>query len=119
MNLAAICRSRGSHTDDPHARTTLFTIPPPHESLRAASIPSPPLVEEGPSPQPSHAKRGKGERLSGVEHLAWIEQVLRVERGFDAAHEVNGDGPMLLFHVLPLLLPDPMLAGAGAPHGDG
>src|ERR1700684_3973949 len=28
-NLAAIFRSRGSHTDDPHARTTLFTTPPP------------------------------------------------------------------------------------------
>src|ERR1700679_3145117 len=34
-NLAAIFRSRGSHTDDPHARTTLFPIPPPHEGGRA------------------------------------------------------------------------------------
>src|ERR1700733_7133334 len=57
--------------------------------------------------------------LSGVEHLAWIEQVLRVERGLDAPHEVDGDRPVLLLHIFPLLLPDAVFAGAGPAHGDG
>src|SRR3984957_10831556 len=63
--------------------------------------------------------RERRPRALGVEHLARIEQVLRVERGFDAPHEVDRDRPMLLFHVFPLLLPNPVFAGAGAAHGDG
>src|ERR1700722_15243352 len=67
---------------------------------------------------PSRARTAPG-ASSGVEHLARIEQVLRVERGFDAAHEVNRDRSMLLFHIFALLLADPVFPGAGAAHGDG
>ena len=62
---------------------------------------------------------GRADAGRTVEHLARIEQVLRIERRLDPPHEVDRDRPMLLFHIFPLLLADAMLAGAGAAHVDG
>src|ERR1700744_3297482 len=96
-NGPAVSRPLGSHTNDPQAKSTLFDIPPPHKTPR----------------------RRRERSASGVEHLARIEQVLGIEGGFDAAHQVDRGEPVLLLHIFPLLLADPVLARAGAAHADG
>ena len=53
------------------------------------------------------------------EYLARIEQVLRVQRRLHRAHHVERVGPVLGFEIGYFLLPDAMLAGAGAAHADG
>lgn len=53
------------------------------------------------------------------EHLPRIEQLSRIERRLDPAHEVKGGGAPLILHIGDLLLADSVFAGARAAHRDG